>query len=59
MWLQTRNMQNQIVFSHFHIEHLNEQQLRVEVYFPIEKTASAADLPVLKVTFKPCEDIDK
>lgn len=59
MWLQTRNRQNQTVCSHFHIEHLHEQQFRVEVYFPIEKTTSAADIPLLKVTLKPCDDIDK
>jgi hypothetical protein len=44
MWLQTRNRQNQIVFSHFHVEHFHKQQLRAEVYFPIEKTDSAAEL---------------
>jgi hypothetical protein len=49
MWLHTRNRQNQIVFSHFHVEQLREQQLRVEVYFPTEKTGSAADLLFLKL----------
>jgi hypothetical protein len=51
MWLQTRNRQNQTVFSHFHIEHLHEQQLRVEVDFPIEKTGSVADFLFLKLHF--------
>lgn len=47
------------VFSHFDTELLHEQQFRVEVYFPTEKNWQCSKSSVLKVTLKPCNDIDK